>query len=421
MSPSRVRIEYMKLADLERAPRNPKEHDLGAIHQSINKRGFVMPILVDERTGRIVAGHGRLDALLQKEKAGETAPNQIEVDKNGAWLVPVVRGVGFKTDAEAEAYLLADNQTTLLGGWNVPMLAESLKALEKAKLLEGTGFDQADLDDLVDQITGADKGADAVPGKPAKGIARRGDIWILGEHRILCGDSTKPRDVARILGRIRPAVMVTDPPYGVELAAGWRISRGMNTKKQKNQVDRLKGDDRADWSEAYKLSRAPVAYVWHGDLRAIEIGLSVVAAGYDIRQQIVWLKTSGMTPSRGAYHPRHEAAWYAVRRGMKASWRGGRKESTVWEADAPRQSRGKGEEEKADHPTQKPALLFERAIRNHTATGQVVYDPFCGSGTAIVAAEQTGRKALAVEIEPKYVDVAVARWEKLTGKKARKA
>ncbi len=418
-----LRIEYVPLAELQRAPRNPKEHDLGAIHQSINRRGFVMPILLDERTGRIVAGHGRLETLIQKKQSGENPPARIQKTPSGDWAVPVIRGIQFKDDLDAEAYLVADNQTTILGGWNVPELTTLLTDLKGADLLEGVGFTAEDLAEFMADIA-ADGSADPdeeVPPTPTKPVTKPGDVWILGKHVLLCGDSTIEADVRRVLLGGIPDIMVTDPPYGVALSAGWRIKRGLHKASGNTQRDELKGDDRVDWSEAYALSAAPIAYVWHSGKYAGEVQTSLLTAGYEVRQQIIWVKDH-FAIGRSAYHWKHEPCWYAVRKGQTGYWRGGHKQSTVWEANSPRASTGKRDEEKADHPTQKPLALFKRPIENHTNVGErdSVYDPFCGSGTALIAAERLDRKCSAIEIEPKYVDVTVERWEKLTGKKAQR-
>jgi DNA modification methylase len=219
----------------------------------------------------------------------------------------------------------------------------------------------------------------------------------------------------------RAALMATDPPYGVSLDGGWRERRGVNAPGQDTQKDRLAGDARTDWAEAFSISGAPVAYVWHGGLYAVEAAQALARAGYEIRAQIVWVKPHGFI-SRGHYQWRHEPCWYAVKKGSTANWNAGRDQDTVWEHASPRaaQTAKTDDDPKADHPTQKPVALWDAPIHNHTRAGDVVYEPFSGSGTQIIAAEKTGRRCRAIEIAPAYVDVAVERWRRHTGKVPRR-
>jgi DNA modification methylase len=233
----------------------------------------------------------------------------------------------------------------------------------------------------------------------------RGQVWEVGRHRLMCGDATSAEDVAETLKGASPPLMVTDPPYGVNLDQGWRDRRGLNGLGHA-QDDQLAGDDSADWSDAWIMSPAEIAYVWSaaGALQLVT-GAALQKAGFELRQQIVWVKT--MAPlSRSAYHWKHEPCWYAVRKGATAHWRGGHAETTIWEAASPKHIMGGSEEIKENHPTQKPLLCMARPIRNHEGD---VYDPFLGSGTTMVAAEQLGRICYGMEIEPKYVAVTLER------------
>lgn len=421
MSAEELRIEHLPLSEIKKAPRNPKDHDLGELHASMDRRGFTSPLLMDEGTGTLVAGHGRLEALVQRKKEGKEPPLRIRVREDGEWLVPVVRGLRFKNAAEAEAYLIADNRLVELGGWDKQALAGILSELSTANVLEGTGYDGEDLDGLLEQLNQGrpgDEALDEVPALPKKAIAKPGELWILGEHRLLCGDSREPFKVAKLVASAKPGLMVTDPPYGVGLDMSWRIKAGL---QKRAQSDKLKGDHNTDWSDAFRLAAAPVAYVWHAAQKAVESYVSIQSAGYEVRQQLVWVK-SNMVISRAAYHWRHEPCWYAVRKGAQANWKAGRDQDTVWEARAPRAAgTTDGDDGKADHPTQKPVELWLRPIRNHTNAGAWIYDPFCGSGTAVIAAQRLDRRCLAIEVEPKYIDVTVQRWEKMTGKSAERA
>ncbi|MEX0789893.1 MAG: DNA methyltransferase, partial [Actinomycetota bacterium] len=254
---------------------------------------------------------------------------------------------------------------------------------------------------------------DAVPPLPAVAKTRLGDLWILGSHRLLCGDATNRADVERLLAGARPLLTVTDPPYGVGYDPAWR-ERAANegrlayTARRTGQVP---NDDRADWRAAWDLCPSDVLYCWHAGLHSAAAQEGLEAAGFRTRAQIIWTKPH-FPISRGHYHWRHEPCWYAVRKGASTHWCGDRKQTTVWEmALDPNVSGG--------HSTQKPVQAMERPIRNHDAPS--VYDPFLGSGTTLVACERAGRQFFGMEIDPRYLDVSVARWERFTGETARRA
>jgi DNA modification methylase len=253
---------------------------------------------------------------------------------------------------------------------------------------------------------------DEVPEPPVDPVTKPGDLWLLGEHRLLCGDSTKAEDVGRVLGGRKPFIMVTDPPYGVEYDADWRnhALRSDGSPIAGRAIGKVQNDDKVDWTEAYKLFPGHVAYVWHAGRHASDVVLNLAAALFEMRCQLIWAK-SNFAIGRGHYHWGHEPCWYAVRKGGSAKWCGDRTQSTIWNIAKPSKS-------ETGHSTQKPVECMARPIRNHGDKDDDVYDPFLGSGTTIVAAEQLGRRCYALEIEPRYCDVAVQRWEKLTGKKA---
>jgi DNA modification methylase len=240
-----------------------------------------------------------------------------------------------------------------------------------------------------------------------------GQLWQLGDHRLLCGDSTKAEDVERCLGGVVPLLMVTDPPYGVEYDAGWR-SEAMPTKNDKGRWTtkdgRAKGavlnDDRADWREAWVLFPGDVAYVWHAGNMAHIVAVSLMSADLQIRAQIIWAKNQ-LVIGRGDYHPQHEPCWYCVRSGKPGLRTDDRKQTTLWQIDKPKKS-------ETGHSTQKPIECMARPIRNHNS--EYVYEPFSGSGTTLIACEQLGRKCRAIEIHPPYVAVALQRWADATGK-----
>lgn len=253
---------------------------------------------------------------------------------------------------------------------------------------------------------------DEVPDPPAEPVTKPGDLWLLGEHRLLCGDSTKAEDVARLLGDRKPFLMVTDPPYGVEYDADWRNEalRSDGTPIDGRAVGKVTNDDRIDWTDSYRLFPGHVAYVWHAGRHASDVVLNLAAATFEMRCQLIWSK-SNFAIGRGHYHWGHEPCWYAVRKGGSAKWCGDRTQSTVWNIAKPAKS-------ETGHSTQKPVECMARPIRNHGGKDDDVYDPFLGSGTTLIAAEQLGRRCYGIEISPSYCDVIVQRWEKLTGKKA---
>jgi DNA modification methylase len=251
---------------------------------------------------------------------------------------------------------------------------------------------------------------DEVPEPPVDPITKPGDLWMLGDHRLLCGDSTKAEDVERLMAGAKADMMVTDPPYGVEYDADWRnqAKRPDGTAYGASAVGKVSNDDRADWRESWALFPGDIAYVWHADCRSPEVAESLTVCDFVIRNLIVWAKNS-MVIGRGDYHHQHEPCWYVVRKGCPGRRTDDRTQTTLWQIDKPQKS-------ETGHSTQKPVECMARPMRNHEA--ELIYDPFLGSGTTLIAAEQLGRKCYGMEISPAYCDVIVKRWETLTGKKA---
>jgi DNA modification methylase len=219
--------------------------------------------------------------------------------------------------------------------------------------------------------------------------------------------------VALLLGDVKPHLMVTDPPYGVEYDANWRNEafRADGSPANGRAIGKVKNDDRADWREAWALFPGEVAYVWHapGELQ-LSVADSLRASGFELRTHIIWAKNS-LVIGRGHYHMQHEPCWYAVRKGGTGHWQGDRTQSTLWAIDKPKKS-------ETGHSTQKPVECMRKPIENNSAPGDAVYEPFSGSGTTIIAGEQTGRRVYAVELNPPYVDLACVRWQTFTGKTA---
>ncbi len=237
--------------------------------------------------------------------------------------VPVIE-LGHLSDAQKRAYILADNKLAEQAGWDRELLSLELTDLGELGIdLGDLGFEGAELDDLLGLGAG-DPREEATPEPPDHPVSRPGDLWVLGKHRLLCGDATDAACVARLLDGVKPHLLVSDPPYGVNYDPDWRNRAGASETKRTGKV---LNDDRADWREAWALFPGDVAYVWHGALHASTVAESLAASGFDIRSQIIWAKER-LVLSRGHYHWQHEPAWYAVR--GTGHWSGDRKQSTLW-------------------------------------------------------------------------------------------
>jgi DNA modification methylase len=394
-------LEQIKTADLVPYARNAKKHDEAQVAKlagSIREFGFNNPVLIDADNG-IIAGHGRVMAAQKLSLAS----------------VPCLR-LSHLSETQKRAYILADNRLAELGGgWDAEMLKLELADLGDLDVdLDGIGFGADDLQDLELSEEPETSDVDAEPQVDkaeelrAKWGVEPGQLWELGDHRLLCGDSTKKEDVERMMGEDRPLLMVTDPPYGVEYDADWRnkATRADGTPIGASAVGKVENDSRADWREAWQLFNGDVAYVWHAGLFAPTVAESLAACGFELRSQIVWAK-SNFAIGRGDYHWKHEPCWYSVRKGKKGHTKGDRSQTTLWEIEKPQKS-------ETGHSTQKPVECMARPIRNHDS--EFVYEPFSGSGTTIIACEQLGRKCRAIEISPGYVAVALQRWADATGK-----
>jgi DNA modification methylase len=388
-----LRIEHRAVSALVPYARNARTHSeaqVALIAGSIREYGFTNPVLVDGENG-IIAGHGRV-------MAARTL---------GLATVPVIE-VGYLTEAQKRAYILADNRLAEQAGWDRELLALEVGDLGDLGIdLAGLGFDAGEIDALLNR-GGADQREEEPPEPPAVPVSRPGDLWQLGSHRLICGDATDPDVVARVLGGVRPHLMVTDPPYGVMYDPEWRNRAGASETKRTGKV---LNDHRADWREAWALFPGEVAYVWHGALHATTVAESLAATGFEVRAQIIWAKER-LVLSRGHYHWQHEPCWYAVRAGGTGHWSGDRTQTTLW------QIASRDQDAATVHGTQKPVECMRRPILNNSSPGQAVYEPFCGSGSTLIAAETTGRSCHAVELDPPYVDVAVRRWEGFAGQAA---
>lgn len=348
----------------------------------------------------IIAGHGRVMAA----------------QKLGIAEVPCIVAKGW-TKAQKQAYVIADNQLALQAGWNRELLKVEVGELASLDFeLDKLGFDDLELKGLLQSDAELEEGYEKQVEVPTDPVSAIGDLWTLGEHRLLCGDSTDEGAVVRLLDGGKPRLMVTDPPYGVDYDATWR-DEALKDCSAKRRTGRVQNDDRVDWAAAWKLFPGDVAYVWHAGVAAAEVAASMLQAAFEVRAQIIWRKPQ-IVVGRGAYHWQHEPCWYAVRKGKKAHWIGDRKQSTCWDIDhlLKRQRNAGTEDEWTNHSTQKPVECMGRPIRNHDAPE--VYEPFAGSGSTLIACELLGRRCFAMELDPGYCDVIVKRWQDRTGKKA---
>jgi DNA modification methylase len=363
---------------------------------SIQQFGFKIPVLArsDEE---VVDGHLR---LLAAQKLGITDVPVILCDE---W-----------SEAQVKAFRLMVNRSATWAEWDLELVALEIRELKDLDFnLDLTGFDRLEIDQLLFGNPEEEPEAE-VPELPQAAVTRPGDLWFLGPHRVLCGDATSADEVGRLLGPATPLLMVTDPPYGIQYDPMWRERAGLGRQRQTGTVA---NDDRVDWAPAYRLFPGDVAYVWHAGLHAGEVAAGLESVGLRIRSQIIWAKQN-FALSRGDYHWQHEPAWYAVREGKRSNWSGDRTQSTLWQVPNLNPIGGLRDEDATGHGTQKPVELMRRPILNHTGRGDIVYDPFLGSGTTLIAAEVADRVCYGLDIDARYVDVIVTRWQKATGQQA---
>ena len=399
-----MKLVWLKPSEVIPYDNNPRFNDAAAdeLADFIGKVDFRDPIEVDENNV-ILCGHTRWKAALA-----------LKMPK-----VPVIIHEGMNETQKA-AYRIGNNKLSEKAQWDFDALRAEIDSFEFD--WQSAGFSQEELDALFENAmvgAGGLTDPDEIP-EEVEPRCKPGDLWQLGDHRLLCGDSTSPADVERLMDGEKAVLMATDPPYGVNYDPEWR---------QKANIDGMIGavrstgvvanDDIADWTETWTLFDPQVAYVWHGDKFASTVQNSLENSNLLIVAQIVWAKPH-FAISRGDYHWQHEPCWYAVKKGKNHNWQGSRSESTLWQI-AGMAAIGKSHDnadEATGHGTQKPIACMERPILNNTEKGQIVVDPFGGSGTTMIAGERTGRPVRMMELTPSYCDVIIERWEKFTGKKA---
>jgi DNA modification methylase len=387
------------LAELQPHARNYNQHSdaqIARIAKSLETFGQVRSIVV--RNNTILAGHGVV--LAARSLGWETIRADVQDQL---------------TEAQALAYVVADNELARQSDPDQAQLAAILEELQAREpvLVEAAGYSAQELEQLLrlvnpPTVVDAPAQIDRAEELRQKWGVNSGDLWALGDHRLICGDCTDAAVVARLLQGEVPALMVTDPPYGVGYDPAWRneAAAAGHLAYAARRVGEVENDDRVDWSDAWRLFPGDVAYTWSppGD-HVILTGSALQASGFQIRNQIMWRK-SNFPISRGHYTYQHEPCWYAVKKGRTAHWIGDFNASTVWEINLDKNVEG-------GHSTQKPLECMARPIRNHEGD---VYEPFLGSGTTLIAAENLQRRCFAIEINAGYVAVALERWATVTGK-----
>lgn len=396
-----MEIKTLKLTDINPAPYNPRKDlqpddpEYVKLKKAIDEFGLVDPLVVNKRGNVLISGHQRHKILLAR---GDTETQVSIVD-----LPP----------QKEKALNLALNKIS--GEWDNIKLKDILEELDTGDFdIEITGFDLQEIEDLMTQVWQDEEGTpevyeDDVPEPPEEPVCKTGDLWILGKHRLLCGDSTKSENIVRLMGDLKADMVLTDPPYGVDYTG--KTKNALKIQNDTSDEEALEELVKGAFDAAQEVSR-PGAY-WYATVPAGPLHL-IFASDWKrrgtLRQILVWVKDS-MVLGHSEYHYKHEPILFGWVPGDRHK-NPDRTRTSVWEVPRPKRSE--------EHPTMKPVALWAQAIEDGSKPGELVYDPFLGSGTTIVAAEQLDRVCFGVEIDPKYCDVIIQRWENLTGEKAKK-
>lgn len=394
------RIETWPIARLQPYAKNAKVHgadQVAKIAASMAEFGWTVPCLVGD-DGELIAGHGRVLAATQL----------------GLTDAPVIV-LGHLTEAQRRAYRLADNKLTELGNWDEALLSAELQELLAEDYdVSLIGFDDSELDALLagegGETDDTREAEDVVPEPQDEPISRPGDLWLLGNHRLLCGDATVSTDVDRLLDGTRADLCFCDPPYNVDYAGGAGAEKAGKGRRIKNDaLGDAFGQFLQDACVLINLNTQGAVYICMSSSELHTLQAAFKAAGGHWSTFVIWAKDR-FTLGRADYQRQYEPILYGWPESAKRHWCGDRDQGDVWQIARPH---------KNDlHPTMKPVALVERAIRNSSRRGDLVFDPFGGSGTTLIAAETTGRRAALLELDPRYVDVIVRRWQQFTGKDA---
>jgi site-specific DNA-methyltransferase (adenine-specific) len=389
-------IEMRPLDAVRPYEQNPRQNKdaVSAVAESIRQFGFRQPIVVDA-DGVIVCGHTRYKAAQQL----------------GLTEVPVHIATDL-TPEQAKAYRIADNKSGELAEWDMDLLPIELADLQGAGFdLESIGFDTDELAKLLDPgIADGETDPDEAPPVPDEAITQPGDIWQLGEHRLICGDSCEPETYAQLLGEERVDLLLTDPPYNVAYQGGTDealtiANDDMDTASYRQFLIDALG------CAAAVLQLGAGFYVWHADTYGGIVRAACEEVELPVRQCLIWKKNS-LVLGRQDYQWIHEPCLYGWKPGAAHRWMGDRAQTTVLEHDKPKRN--------GEHPTMKPVELITKLVQNSSGVGDLVLDPFGGSGSTLIACQRTGRRARLVELDPKYCDVIIRRWEAFTDSTARR-
>ena len=391
-----MKIEQRPIGQLIPYINNSRKHSdeqVAQIAASIKEFGWTNPILVDGDSG-LIAGHGRL-----------LAARKLGMDK-----VPVIE-LAHLSENQKKALIIADNKLALNSDWDNNLLMIELQELDSEDFdLSVLGFDQDELDALLNPIepTAGLTDEDSIPDVPEEPKTKPGDIYILGNHRLMCGDSCNVTDMERLVNDRQVDMWLTDPPYNVAYEGKTKDALTIQNDSMSNEGFREFLRDAYVTADTV-MKPGAVFYIWHADSEGYNFRGAAFDAGWKVRQCLIW-KKSTMVMGRQDYHWKHEPCLYGWKEGAGHLWATDRKQTTILEFDKPSRN--------GEHPTMKPVALFEYQMLNNTKGGDIILDSFGGSGTTLLAAEKNGRIAYVMKLDPKYCDVIVKRWEDFTGKKA---
>ena len=383
-------VPITKLIPYVNNARTHSPEQITKLRSSLREFGFVNPVIID-RDYNVIAGHGRLAAAKEE----------------GITEVPCVF-VDHLTEAQKKAYILADNRMAMDAGWDEELLRveiESLKGMDFDVPL--TGFDDKELSDLFAEENGSeakDDDYDLTAALEKAAFVMRGDIWTVGRHRLVCGDATNPDDVNRLMGDTKANLILTDPPYGVSFKSASGLTIQNDSMKNEEFYRFLLA---AFQNMADHLEKGGAAYVFHADTEGLNFRRAFVDAGFHLAGCCIWVKDS-LVLGRSDYQWQHEPCLFGWKLGGKHQWYSDRKQTTIWEYDRPKSSK--------EHPTMKPVALMAYPIQNSCMSNCIVLDPFLGSGSTLIACEETNRICYGIELDEKFADVIVRRYiEKVGG------
>jgi DNA modification methylase len=390
-----LKIDYISTSNLVPYENNSRTHSKEQVEQikrSMTEFGFTNPILIDEHNG-IIAGHGRLRAAQEL----------------GIKLVPTILLEGL-TEAQRKAYVIADNNLALNAGWDLDVLKLEIEGLGEFDFdIDLLGFDDDFLAGLMekDPSDGLTE-EDAVPDLQDDHVTVEGDVWILGNHRLMCGDSTRIDAVEKLMDGQKADLWLTDPPYNVAYEGKTKDALKIQNDS-KSDLDFRQFLKDCYVAADFVMKEGAVFYIWHADSEGYNFRGAARDAGWKVRQCLIWKKQT-LVMGRQDYHWKHEPCLYGWKEGAGHLWAADRKQTTILEFDRPSKS--------VEHPTMKPVELFEYQLLNNTKGSDLILDSFGGSGTTMIAAEKNNRYSRLMELDPKYCDVIIKRWQDFTGKEA---